>query len=266
MNGYVVTPALEGLIRRAGCYLEAGLPVHLRGPAGAGKSSLAAYLAAQRGRPVYLLRGNEAFAGFDLAGQAGGFRQRSVVDRYVHSVVKRTLEVENTWAYGPLVQAVREGGTLIYDEFTRSRPEANTVLLSALEEGVLELPDSRRGLRQVEVHPEFRAILTSNPAEYAGVHSSADALRDRMVTLDLGARDLETDAAIVAARCSISPEAAMTVVMAMAERLGGGARCSLRPALMAGRVVAAGAVPAESGDPAFEQLCDDLTGRGVEPS
>ena len=86
-----------------------------------------------------------------------------------------------------LTTACREGLTLVYDEFTRSRPEANNALLSVLEEGLLVLPSPNRGGEPdyVPVHPNFAAIFTSNPVEYAGVHQAQDALFERMVTIDL---------------------------------------------------------------------------------
>ena len=68
-----------------------------------------------------------------------------------------------------LTTACRHGHVLIYDEFTRSRPEANNVLLSVLSEGLLNLPKPGcNGDGYLDVHPNFRAIFTSNPQEYAG--------------------------------------------------------------------------------------------------
>ena len=43
------------------------------------------------------------------------------------------------WVDHRLSTACREGYTLVYDEFTRSKPEANNVLLSVLEERLLIL-------------------------------------------------------------------------------------------------------------------------------
>jgi len=77
------------------------------------------------------------------------------------------------------------------------------VLLTLLEEGILALPDARHGETYRRVHPEFRAIFTSNPEEYAGVHKTQDALLNRMITIALDYYDRETEVAITRAlRCA----------------------------------------------------------------
>ncbi len=110
------------------------------------------------------------------------------------------------WVDNRLTTACQFGLTLIYDEFTRSRPEANNVLLSILEERMLVLPNARGGESYLKVHPDFRAIFTSNPEEYAGVQKSQDALRDRMVTIELGNFDEETEVAITREKSKLSTE------------------------------------------------------------
>jgi gas vesicle protein GvpN len=62
------------------------------------------------------------------------------------------------------------------------------------------------------VHPDFTAIFTSNPEEYAGVFKSPDALRDRMVTIELGNFDEETEVAITQAKAKLSPADARRIV------------------------------------------------------
>ena len=107
------------------------------------------------------------------------------------------------WVDNRLTTACRDGHTLVYDEFTRSRPEANNVLLSVLGEEILNLPKLRyAGEGYLKVDPAFRAIFTSNPEEYAGIHKSQDALMDRLITIRVEYFDRETEVAIAAARAA----------------------------------------------------------------
>ena len=74
---FVVTPAVEAITQRALGYLDCGYAVHLAGPAGTGKTTLAFHVAAQLGRPVTLIHGNDEFGASDLVGKEGGYRKSS---------------------------------------------------------------------------------------------------------------------------------------------------------------------------------------------
>lgn len=133
-------------------------------------------------------------------------------DNFIRSVLKVEENATQQWVDDRLTAACEHGLTLIYDEFTRSKPEANNILLSVLEEGVLSLSSVRGGGNYLKVHPNFSAIFTSNPEEYAGVQPSQDALRDRMVTIELGNFDEETEVAITQAKSKLSLEDSQCVV------------------------------------------------------
>ena len=60
----------------------------------------------------------------------------------------------------------------------------------------------------MKVDPDFRAIFTSNPEEYAGIHKSQDALMDRLITIQVDYFDRETEVAIAAARSGVSRDEA----------------------------------------------------------
>ncbi len=192
---FVLTPQLEELVQRALGYLRAGYPINLAGPAGTGKTTLALHLAAQLRQPVTLIHGDDEFGSSDLVGNDHGYRKSTLIDNFIHSVVKTEETMKTLWMDNRLTTACRYGHVLIYDEFTRSRPEANNVLLSVLSEGLLNLPKlCNGGDGYLEVHPDFRAIFTSNPQEYAGVHKSQDALLDRLITIYMDHYDRATEA------------------------------------------------------------------------
>ena len=133
-RNFVSTPMVERVARRALRYLQSGYSVHLRGAAGTGKTTLALHLADLLSRPIMLLFGDDEFKTSDLIGNQSGYTRKKVVDNFIHSVVKVEDELRHNWVDSRLTMACREGFTLVYDEFNRSRPEVNNVLLSALEE------------------------------------------------------------------------------------------------------------------------------------
>ncbi|MFA9417536.1 gas vesicle protein GvpN [Natrinema sp. HArc-T2] len=209
---FVETDAVKALQERITGWLEAEQPVHLLGPTGCGKTALALSVAAERDRPVVWINGDDAVDTAALVGDHAGGERYTEDDRFVSGVSKQTEIVRERWVDNPLSVAVREGATLVYNEFSRSDPAAHNVLLSVFEEGVLERPGKRGEDRTIDVHPEFRAILTSNDTEYAGVHEQQDALLDRFVGVHVDYYDAETEREIVRAHVDLSDDDIATVV------------------------------------------------------
>ena len=258
---FVETPYIAGLTERALDYVRAGYPIHFSGAAGTGKTALAMHVAAKLGRQVILIHGDDEFGSSDLIGGQTGYRTTKLIDNYIHSVLKQEESVSKQWGDNRLTTACKYGFTLIYDEFTRSRPEANNVLLSILEERLLELPDARLGDGYLQVHPDFSAIFTSNPEEYAGVHKTQDALMDRMITLKVGHHDLETEVAITQAKSGLPWGEAKAIVDIVREfRVLGvnNARPTIRACIMLGRIVATRKGTVAAGNAAFRELCHDV--------
>ncbi len=258
---FVETPTIKKIVDRAMSYLEAGFPVHLTGPSGTGKSTLAMHLADRLNQPFMLMFGDEELGTSDLVGDKTGYRRKKLIDNFIHSVLKTEEDISQHWVDNRLTTACKEGFTLVYDEFNRSRPEANNALLSVLEEGILTLPPTEDEGGYIKVHPNFKAIFTSNPHEYAGVHKTQDALLDRMITIHLDYFDAETEQAIVAARTGITPGDAQKIVGILRDirqMLSLHQAISIRPGIIIGKVLMQKKVLAEKQNPLFIDICVDV--------
>jgi len=261
LAAFVETPSVQSIVNRALTYITAGFPIHFRGASGTGKTTLALHVASRIGRPVVMIHGDEEFSTSDLVGGEYGYRMKKVIDNFIHSVLKTEEDMSRRWVDNRLTIACKHGFTLIYDEFTRSRPEANNALLSVLQEKMLDLPASRNGDGYVRVHPNFTAIFTSNPEEYAGVYRSQDALRDRMVTLDLDYFDEDTEVAITEARSGLERSDAEKIVRIVRGMRESGV-CEFSPTIR-GCIMVAKALKVQNGsidsrDGLFKQLCLDI--------
>ena len=264
LTNFVETKQVKDVANRALAYIKAGFPVHFRGASGTGKTTLAMHIASKIGRPVILIHGDEEFTTSDLVGGEHGYRFKKVVDRFISRVLKVEEDMVKRWVDNRLTVACKYGFTLVYDEFTRSRPEANNILLSILQEKIMDLPVGRGGEEPyLRVDPEFTAIFTSNPEEYAGVHRSQDALRDRMITMDLDHYDEETETGITAAKAGISKDKARKIVsIVRAVRHSG--KCEFAPTIR-GCIMIAKSLMVLNGTGAmnknnqlFRQVCRDI--------
>ncbi|MBN1841102.1 MAG: gas vesicle protein GvpN [Deltaproteobacteria bacterium] len=259
---FVNTTYVQDITERALVYLAIGYAVHFAGRAGTGKTTLAFHVAAQLGRPIVLIHGDNEFGSSDLVGRDSGYRKYKVVDNFIHSVLKSEEHMNTLWVDNRLTTACRDGHTLIYDEFTRSRPEANNALLSVLEEKILNLPDLRRaGQGYMEVHPEFRAIFTSNPEEYAGVHKTQDALVDRLITIHVDHLDRESEIRITMAKSGLDRSDAETIVEIIRNLRNVGVnnhRPTIRSCIALGRILSHLGGHARIDDPVFLRVCRDV--------
>jgi nitric oxide reductase NorQ protein len=267
---------VEQITTRALAYLNAGYPVHFSGPAGTGKTTMALHVAGKLDRPVSLMHGDDEFGTSDLVGRDSGYRKHKVVDNYIHSVLKTEEDMSRLWVDNRLTTACQNGETLVYDEFNRSRPEANNALLSVLSEGILNLAKLRcSGQGYLTVHPQFRAILTSNPEEYAGVHKTQDALMDRLITIHLDHYDRESEIMIVEKKSGLPVEDAERIVDIVRELRTFGVnnhRPTIRAGIAIGKILSSQNRRARWDDEFFQLLCRDVLAadtakitRGGEP-
>lgn len=275
-DAFLLTPYVQEIAARALTYLEAGYAIHFSGPAGVGKTTLAFHVAAMLGRSVSLIHGDDEFGSSDLIGRESGVQRHKLVDNYIRSVLKTEEEVKSTWVDNRLTTACQNGDTLIYDEFTRSRPEANNALLSILSEGILNIPKMRiSGEGYMSVHPQFRAIFTSNPEEYAGTHKTQDALMDRLITIKMGHYDRETEIGVVMAKAGIGQADATNIIDVVRELRSVGVnkqRPTIRAAIAIARVLVLRRAHARADDPVFQWVTRDVLSvelakvtRGGEP-
>ena len=262
LSDFVETKYIKDVTDRAISYLKAGFPVHFRGPSGTGKTTLAMHLASKIERPVVMIHGDEEFSTSDLVGGQQGYRFRKVVDRFIHSVLKTEEDMVKRWVDNRLTVACKYGFTLIYDEFTRSRPEANNILLSILQEKMMDLPVGRGGEDPyLKVDPDFTAIFTSNPEEYAGVHRSQDALRDRMITMDLDHFDYDTELAITLAKAKLSKQDSQIIVN-IVRGLRESGKCEFAPTvrgcIMIAKTLKVQKLTPSKSNSRFMQMCQDI--------
>ena len=123
------------------------------------------------------------------------------------------------------------------------------------------LPAARGSGDYLKVHPDFIAIFTSNPEEYAGVHRSQDALRDRMITMDLDYFDRETEISITKAKSNLSYQDAAKIVDIVRD-LRVSEECEFRPTIRGCIMIAksletlGGLVGAKN--KIFREICQDI--------
>ncbi len=252
----------KDLLSRSLQYLKAGYPIHFTGPSGAGKTSMALALAKKRKKPVMLIHGNHELNNKDLIGDFTGYTSKKVVDNYIRSVYKKDESITETWRDGRLLEAVKNGYTLVYDEFTRSQPTTNNIFLSILEEGVLPLYGSKLTEPFVPVHPDFAVIFTSNPDEYAGVFHTQDALLDRLITIHVDYKEVDREAKIVSQKVDIKEEKAKAITALVADLRKACKKNgpSLRASLMIAKLASEGDIPIDGDNEDFKRLCKDILG------
>jgi gas vesicle protein GvpN len=261
MSNFVETEYVKDITSRGLTYIKAGFPVHFRGPSGTGKTTVAMHLASKIGRPVVIIHGDSEYKTSDLVGSESGYRFRKLDDRFIHTVHKHEEDMEKKWVNNRLTIAVKNGFTLIYDEFTRSRAEANNILLPILQERMMSTSAGKEEDYYMKVHPNFCAIFTSNPEEYAGVNRTQDALRDRMVTMDLDHFDYETELQITRAKSELSledTEKIVKVVRGLRESGKTEFDPTIRGSIMIAKTLATlKSTPAKSNN-MFRTICQDI--------
>ena len=235
VENFVETEHVKKLKDRVKLWVNAGCPLQIVGPTGCGKTTLAMEVAKELGRPTVWINGDEQMTTTDLIGGYSEMEAESVRDKYIHTVMKARDRTRFSWVDNPLTLACKYGYTLVYNEFARSKPEANNVLLSVLEEKILELPTMFGDNRYVKVHPDFAIILTSNSIEYAGIHKPQDALLDRMINIYMDYYDYGTELKIAQAHTHLpfgEAEKVVQVIRTIREKMPEPSKPSTRAEIM----------------------------------
>ncbi|MGB8454944.1 MAG: gas vesicle protein GvpN [Anaerocolumna sp.] len=259
-DNFVVTNYIRNMTDRSILYLNNGFPVHLRGPAGVGKTALAIHIAKKIGRPILLICGSEEINNENLIGGYYGIRKSFLEDNFITTVYKKEESIKKSWSDGRLLKACKEGYTVIYDEFTRTPPEVNNVLLTILEEKIVDIPYGNSNTF-IKLDPEFRIIFTSNPEEYVGVYKSPNALTDRMITMDMGLLDEETEKSIIMTKSRINSEDAVKIMKlskAIKNKINNTDYVSIRSGIMLAKIVHSAKIKMTPSSAVFRQICKDI--------
>jgi MoxR-like ATPase len=100
---------------------------------------------------------------------------------------------EDSYIYGPLASSMLKGGCLFINEINRMPESTQNSLLTALDEGILEIPK----LKTIKANTKFFTIATQNPAAHVGVTVIGEALKDRFIWIKLDFQPAEEEILII---------------------------------------------------------------------
>ena len=101
--------------------------------------------------------------------------------------------LEDSYIYGPLAFSMLNGGCLFINEINRMPESTQNSLLTALAEGILEIPK----LKTIKAHEKCFTIATQNPAAHVGVTVIGEALKDRFIWINLDFQPPEEEVLII---------------------------------------------------------------------
>ncbi len=101
--------------------------------------------------------------------------------------------VEDSYVYGPLTSAMVNGGCLFINEINRMPESTQNVLLTALDEKILDIPK----LKKIKAKDSFFVIATLNPSAHVGVTVLGEAIMDRFIWIKLDYQKKEEELEII---------------------------------------------------------------------
>jgi MoxR-like ATPase len=153
----------------------------LEGPPGTSKSTIVRAIARSMHVPFYFIEGSIDLTPSKLL---GFFNPGKVLK---DSYLREYFEM------GPLTQAMEEGGVLYLEEFNRLASESANLLITPMEEGVINIP--RYG--QVTAKDGFTIICSQNPYDDVGTLQVSRAFLDRVVRVRMNYQSEEEEIEIV---------------------------------------------------------------------
>lgn len=164
--------------------LAAGRNLLLEGPPGTGKSTLLRAVTAHSGLPLTFVEGNAEMTPQKML----GYHDPSAVLGHGYR--------DEDFVYGPLPEAMRDGGFLYVEEFNRLPEDTLNTLITAMSERELHVP--RLGL--VTATDAFRVIAAMNPFDSVGTTRVSAAVYDRLCRMVVGYQSEEDELEIVRRR------------------------------------------------------------------
>ena len=164
--------------------LHAGRNLMLEGPVGVGKSVLAEALSASLQRSMVRVDGDERYT------------EQKMTGWYDPALVLKGGYQPDYFIAGALVEAMRAGGVLFVNEINRMPESVQNVLLPAMEERRLVVPQ----YGEVPAHDDFIIIATQNPVEFVATSHLSEALVDRFEYVRLDYQDFDEEMQIVRRR------------------------------------------------------------------
>jgi MoxR-like ATPase len=109
---------------------------------------------------------------------------------------------EESYTYGPLAASMLKGGCLFINEINRMPESTQNSLLTALDEGILEIPK----LKTISASKNFFVIATQNPSAHVGVTVLGEALKDRFIWIRLDYQPSKEETLIIKQEAKLDGE------------------------------------------------------------
>ncbi|HME53225.1 MAG TPA: MoxR family ATPase [Candidatus Lokiarchaeia archaeon] len=176
---------------------QAGKNILLEGEIGTGKTTLAHAIAMKFDKNFHRVEGTEDLYSTTLIGT------------WQPPILIQKGYVDDAFEFGELAKAMLEGGCLFINEINRAPESTQNLLLTALDEGVLDIPN----LKRIDAKKGFFTIATRNPASHIGVSVLGEALKDRFVWIKLDYQSEVEEREIVMVHTSCDDEKMMSAAV-----------------------------------------------------